>query len=238
MSTEPPTFNHLIDLLTVDTPTFMRRDVGVELHEKQGLLQQLREAIFGGMEGNGGTSGYGSRPPLDPAAVDLLEEITKQASQALAAVSNLPTPYGHAEHYVRLWAGQAFENGPYVVTAKTTTETGIIFEERFQLTGYALARKWVDRVEAFFNPPVTAEVTAPCPRTECSARYVYRVKDGVEIQSAALNMTRDRMTGDTIDARCSACGTVWARDELERLAVLIGAKSDTPEESLLSASVE
>lgn len=215
------TFNHLIDLLTLDTPTYMRRDAGMELHTKQGLLEQLREAIFGGMEGGGSSAGYGSRPPIDASAVDLLDEITKQASQALAAVSNLPTPYGHAESYVRLWAGQADDTHLYAVTAMATTDKGVVFEERFEMTGYALARRWVDRVEGFFNPPVPAEITAPCPK--CHQRYVYRIKEGVEIRSSALNMLRDRETGNTIEARCSNCGVVWAREDLEALAALVGA---------------
>jgi len=221
MTTTAPTFNHLIDLLTLDTPTFVRRDAGMELHNKQGLLEQLREAIFGGMEGGGSSAGYGSRPPLDPAAVDLLEEITKQATQALSQVSKMPTPYGHAESYVRLWAGQSSESQMFAVTAKATTDQGGIFEERFEMPAYQLAQRWVDRVEGFFNPPVTAEITAPCPRPECGVRYVSRVKDGVEIQSSALSMTRDRETGTTLEAKCAACGVVWHREDLPRLAALV-----------------
>ena len=224
MTETAPTFSHLIELLTADTPTFVRRDVGLELHTKQGLLQQLREAIFGGMEGGGSSAGYGSRPPIDSSAVDLLDEITKQATQALAQVSKMPTPYGHAEAYVRLWAGQAGDSQMFTVTATATTDAGVIFEERFEMPAYQLAQRWVDRVEGFFNPPVTAEVCAPCPRPECGERYVSRVKDGVEIRSAALTMSRDRATGTTLGARCSACGVSWAREDLEALAALVGAK--------------
>jgi len=223
MTDTDPTFIHLIDLLTVDTPTFVRRDVGMELHQKQGLLQQLREAIFGGMEGGASSAGYGSRPPIDASAVDLLNEITQQATQALRDVSPLPTPFGHAEHYVRLWAGQADETQLFIVTAPATTNAGGVFEERFELTGYALAKKWVDRIEGFFNPPVTAEITAPCPH--CGARYVSRTKDGVEIQTAALTMLRDRETGDTLEARCSGCGDSWGPSELARLAALVGGEA-------------
>lgn len=220
MTDTEPTFSQLIDLLTVNTPTFIRRDVGMEMHDKQGLLAQLRGAIFGGMESGASSAGYGSRPPIDATAVDLLEEITTQATQALAAVSNLPTPYGHAETYVRLWAGQATDDQTFIVTAKATAASGKVFDERFQMTGYRLAKRWVDKVEGFFNPPSSAEICAPCPR--CEQRYIYRVKDGVEIQSAAINMLRDRETGTSLEARCSNCGTVWQREELERLGALVG----------------
>lgn len=226
MTETEPTFIHLIDLLTVDTPVFVRRDVGMELHQKQGLLQQLREAIFGGMEGGGSSAGYGSRPPIDASAVDLLEEITRQATQALASVSPTPTPFGHAEDYVRLWAGQADETQLFTVTAPATGDNGVIFDERFEMTGYALAKKWVDRIERFFNPPVTAEICAPCPKPDCGARYVYRVKDGEHTQSAAVTMLRDRETGETLEARCGGCGASWGRAELARLGAMISAGSE------------
>jgi len=225
VSDTEPTFIHLIDLLTVETPVFFKRDAGLELHQKQGLLQQLREAIFGGMEGGGSSAGYGSRPPIDASAVDLLEEITTQATQALAAVSPGPTPYGHAESYVRLWAGQTDETQLFTVTAPATGDNGVIFDERFEMNAYALAKKWVAKIEGFFNPPVSAEICAPCPKEDCGARYVYRTAGGETTQSSALKMLRDRDTGDTLEARCSSCGATWGRGELTRLGELISAGS-------------
>ena len=227
-----PTFYDLLETLTAE-PHYEKRD-GKQFLTNIGLLQQLREAVFAGMETTGGSSAFGSKPPMDAAAEDLLNEITIQASEALSAVSNLPTPYGHAESYVRLWAGQTDADRLVGVSAKVTdhgiTEleahaAGVtrVYRETTATTSYKLLQSWVERIEGFFNPPSSAEIQAACPN--CGQRYVHRQKDGQHVQSSALNFVRDRDTGETIEAKCSACKRSWGADDFERLAVLIGGKT-------------
>ena len=229
---EQPTFLNLLDQLTKETPTFIRRDAGMELKQRIGLLQQLREAVFGGMESTGGSSQFGSRPPIDPAAVDLLTEITDQAAQVLAKVTHTPTPYGHAEHYVRLWAGQVTEGQAFTVTSRATINNArqyassnpgkpTVYDSPAEYTAYGLLARWVERIEDFFNPPSSKEIKAPCPN--CGERYMHRMKDGELVRSAALNIHRDKETGVSIEARCSVCARSWPRSQFEFLAEMIGA---------------
>lgn len=219
--TDEPTFLDLIHRLTRETPGYVERENGKEILLRIGLLEQLREAMFGGMEGTGGSSSFGSKPPIDTGALDLLNEITEQATVVLAAVTGRPTPFGHAEDYVKEWAENTTEDKSFVVTSPATSEVGEIFNERFEYTAYNLAKRWVQRVDDFFDPPRTREVKAPCPA--CSTRYVFRMKDGEVIQSPALNIRIDRETGVSIDARCSHCGSEWPRAKFELLAKMVGA---------------
>lgn len=227
-----PTFYDLLETLTAE-PHYEHRD-GKQFLTHIGLLQQLREAVFAGMETTGGSSAFGSKPPMDAGAEDLLNEITIQASEALAAVSNLPTPYGHAESYVRLWAGQTHADRLVGVSSRVTdhgiTEleahaAGVtrVYRETTATTSYKLLQSWVERIEGFFNPPSGAEIQAACPN--CGQRYVHKQKDGQHVQSSALNFIRDRDTGATLEAKCSACKRSWPPAEFERLAVLIGGKT-------------
>lgn len=223
-------FLDVIDQLTKPHPVTLRRDAGTTIHTQDGLLLQLREAVFSGMEGGSGSQ-FGSKPPIDPAAVDLLEEITTQAAEALAQVTGKPVPYGHAEHYVRLWAAQVDDNDVMIVTTAETIELPpgdlrpAVFRERHEYTAVQLVRHWQARVEAFFNPPKDAEIMAPCP--QCGERYVYRRKDGVTVQSSALVFIRDRETGDTSEARCQECGASWGPALFIRLGELIAAAAQT-----------
>lgn len=250
MSTElkPRTFLELLDVLTKETHQWVKRDVGMELKTQDGLLQQLRAAVFADMNSTGGSSSFSSRSPIDAGAVDLLEEITDQATQVLALVSKTVTPYGHAEHYVRLWAGQTFPQQSFKVSSRRTVPNAeqiwdegppyrSVVETVFaEYTAEQLLFRWVTRVESFFNPPVSAEIPAPCPY--CEARYVYRTKDGHTVRSSALNFSRDRTTGDTLAARCSECGVVWNPSQFEMLAKMVGAKplpelsDETPKENV------
>jgi hypothetical protein len=241
-ATEPPTFLDLVDQLTRDRPGTVTRDNGDEERTQLGLLHQLRSAVFGGMENTGGSSAFGSKPPIDTAAVDILEEITSQAAQVLAAVDQHPTPFGQAETYVRLWAGQTTEAKMFTISTRATvhnpdendTTKPRVFDELTEISAYRLLERWIERIQSFFNPPGSREIAAPCP--ECGERYLYRLKDGEHIQSAAVNISRDRETGLYTEARCGVCTKVWPRSELEALARLVGARpipelaDDTPKE--------
>lgn len=228
-----PSFRELVDLLTEPTTRKVLRDTGKTSQVSvDGLLVQLRAAVFGGMEGTGASSSFAAKPPLDPAAVDLLEEITEQAAKVLAIAKPSPTPFGHAEQYVRLWSALVSESQVVhftvrsVVPSQVDPETYVpgkpsVFDERVESTAYDLVASWVDRVETFFNPPSSREIQAACP--VCGARYVERFKDGEITRSAALNIRRERATGRPVEAKCAACTATWEPDKFEFLAELVGA---------------
>lgn len=217
-----PTFLDLIDRLTRVTVQVIETDGGLKRVESDGLLQMLREAVFGGMEGTGGGSSLGSKPPIDTGATDLLNLIDTQAAAVLRAVDPKPTPYGQTEVYVRLWAGQTADSTMFRVGTPATSATGEVFTELQDITAIRLAAQWVARIEQFFDPPASADIMAPCP--ECGVELLTRVSDGVTTHPYALNLRRDRRTGETIDAVCLNCGREWQRPDLMRLAALVGAK--------------
>jgi len=231
---EHQTFLGLIDQLTKPHP----RTVGEITQTVDGLLQQLRGAIFLGLETGGTGSAFGSRLPLDASSADLLDEIDRQAAEVLAAVTHTPTPYGTTESYVRLWAGQTTENKLFTVTTRRTVDNPqkmvaqflaanpgkptppTVFSSPQQMSASRLVQSWVDRIEDLFNPPSTREIRAACPA--CDVRYIHKVKDGQHVRSAALNFVRDR-EGRTSAAKCSSCLVSWGPPQFEWLARHIGA---------------
>jgi len=242
---EPPTFLTLVDRLTKPHPEALARDHGTEIQTVDGLLQQLRGAIFLGLETGGAGAAFGSRLPLDATATDLLEEIDRQAAEVLMAVQQGPTPYGTTEAYVRRWAGQTTEGKLFTVTVRQTVDNPeeyyrthpgkpTVFSGMVQYTAMQLVQSWVDRIEDLFNPPSTREIRANCPA--CDARYVFKVKDGHHQQSAALNFVRDS-EGRTLAAKCSACSASWGPPQFEWLARHIGAKP-LPELSTTAGIIE
>ena len=218
------TFLDLIDQLTRPHPVTVQRLAGAEIRTEDALLVMLRDAVFGGMEGGGSGSSFGSKPPIDVGALDIIEEITVQATEALAAVDKRPTPLGQAEDYVRLWAGLIDEASLVVVSVPGMSETDppVAFRELRECNAYELVSRWVSRIRDFFNPPKTMEITAACPVSECGQRYVYRNRDGEHLRSAALTISIDRETDRSIGAKCSACGAMWEPGEFEQLRDLIG----------------
>jgi hypothetical protein len=231
-------FHNMIDKLTKNTSEFILRDDGLKKHHGDGLLQQLREAVFIGMSDSGG-SAMGSRPPIAAAALDLLNEITEQAAEVLAAIDPHPTPYGEAEKYVRLWSAQVIDTTKVTVTRREGDKDsdGVEFVRTVtdHLTAMELVQAWISGIENYFDPPRTSAIPNPCPR--CDARYFYKKKDGENIRSAALNLIKDS-SGRTTEARCSHCAASWSPPQFIYLAHILGYElprelSDTPETTVV-----
>jgi hypothetical protein len=222
------TFTEMVDHLTKEHEVPLQRDTGTTMVLEDGLLPMLREAIFLGMEhGSGG--GFGSRPPMDAGAVDLLEEITSQAAEVLAAVDRRPTPFGHVEEYVRLWSGLVNESSRVRVSSRRLSQPvppalPRVFLEVRELTAFRLVRLWYSRVREFFEPPRFREISAACPL--CGVRYVFRRVDGVVVRSSVLRFVLDGGS-DSVRAECVSCGGVWLPDRFLFLGQLLAEQERT-----------
>lgn len=213
-------FLDMVDQLTRVHPVTVDTDTGKQIQSENGLLQQLREAVFGGMEAGAGGSSFGARLPIAEGAFDLLDRIDRQAAEALALVDSHPTPLGHAEDHVRAWAARVGEFDRVIVSVKATTVNGDVFNELREYTATSLVYAWLSSVREFFDPPSRREITAPCPN--CGIQKVSRMVDGETVEVPVFWFRRDN-TGRTVDAHCDACDQVWTPGQWEWLAKAIGA---------------
>lgn len=226
------TFHELIDKLTRGQAEFVTTDDGQKLVTSNGLLEELRVAVFAGMENGGGGSSFGSKPPIDAGAMDLLNEITTQATEALAQVDKRPTPFGQAEHYVALFSAAVQEETMVTVTASDTlpddVETAVgaprAYRRKVEATAINHLRRWVSQIESFFNPPALGEIKSPCP--SCGIEFTWKSSDGLATPTRVLNFHRDRATGETQSAKCSNCGVEWGPSQFEHLARVVGGIRD------------
>lgn len=224
-----------VDRLTTANHKIIHRDHGTEVLTSSGLIQQLREAVEEGREGGAGSSSFGSRPPIDPAAKDLLLEIGEQARTVLQAATGLPSPLGQAEKHIRLWAAAVNETTMVEVSVRRTVPESrleawlaadprnrAVYTDSMRLEAWRLLKHWIARIEGFFYPPDTREIKAPCP--VCEERFIYREKDGHTVQSAAMVFVREE--GEIVHAACLACGLKWQPAQFDWLAGAIGAIAD------------
>lgn len=229
------TFWSDIDRLTSANHKIVHRDEGTEVLTSNGLIQQLRDAVAEGMEGGGSSSSFGSRPPIDASAKDLLREISGQAQVALRAATGLPAPLGLAEKHIRLWAAAVNESTMVEIITRRQYPDHVVDDwykrgvqdkhravtkDPMQLEAWRLVKHWIGRIEGFFYPPDTREIKAACP--VCDERWVYREKDGQTVQSPAMMFVRDE--GEITHATCMACGLKWLPAQFEWLAQAVGAK--------------
>jgi hypothetical protein len=231
------TFWSDIDRLTSANHKIVHRDRGTEVLTSSGLIQQLREAVAQGMEGGGSSSAFGSRPPIDASAKDLLREIGGQAHVALQAATGLPAPVGSAEKHIRLWGAAVNESTMVTIVARRQVPDRVVDEwykagvqdryravvkETRDIGAWPLVKHWISRIESFFFPPDTREIKAACP--VCDERFIHREKDGQTVQSSAMVFVRDE--GEITHASCLACGLKWMPAQFDWLAGAIGAIAD------------
>jgi len=179
---------------------------GLEFHMVSGLLAQLRDAVFGGMETTGG-SALGSKLPISAAALDLYTVIDREIAEAWVASFNRVPGTDRTERLLAEWAIHIAGDAIVIAGGK-------------EYMAEALVVRWVRKVEDFFDPPRLSEIQAAC--FVCDARYVYSKVDGEDVRSAALRFHRSRDTGETLDARCMACGKAWLPHEFDFLGKSLG----------------
>lgn len=201
---------------------------GIEIHQRAGLLEQLRDAVFGGMEKTGG-SGTKAKLPMSDAAVDLYDLIDRQISEAWASVNGRPPSVERPEQLVTEWAAVTREDVIVVVTHTEQYErwdeakgrnVPYVIRAREEFSPQNLVGHWIALIEDFLNPERTAGIKAPC--IQCGASKVARRKDGESVTTDAMVFRRDRDTGRTLDARCLNCGAMWVPSQFEFLAASIG----------------
>lgn len=217
-----------VDVLIRDHKKTVWTPEGPEIHDRPPLLEQLHDAVFGGMEKTGGGSSLG-RAPISEAALDLYTLINEQIAESWHAVTGrVPSPLATPGMLVAEWSRTVQEDAVVVVTRPEQHErpderyghVTVVIRVREEHTPATLTSQWVGQIEDFFNPERTAGIAAPC--IQCGRRKVPRVKDGEVVESDALVFRRDRTTGRTLDARCLACATVWPPSQFEFLAKAIG----------------
>ncbi|WP_308491041.1 DUF7341 domain-containing protein [Microbacterium terrisoli] len=184
---------------------------GFEVHSEPSLISQLREAIFGSGVADNSGRGHRSKLPLQAAALDLYTDIDTEITVCWAEQFELVPGPERLEQMLARWA------------AKIDDDTIVTVNGRDMYAKDAV-KGWEQRIRDYFDPPRMAEIQSPC--VSCGERYVYRWVDGENVRSSALGFRRDRDTGETLDARCAACGVVWTPAQFKFLAEQI-AKTET-----------
>lgn len=213
---------------TISTPD------GIEIHDRPGLLQQLHDAVFGGLEKTGG-SGSKAKLPISEAALDLHELIDQQITEAWAAATKRVPGVATPGQMLAEWSRLVLEDSIVVVTRpeqhdrwseKHHDKVPVVIRVREEHTPAALAGLWVTMIEDFLNPDRTAGIKAPC--IQCETEKITRRKDGETVVTDALVFRRDKDTGRTLDARCLACGAMWTPSQFPFLMNALDL-DDTPD---------
>ena len=201
---------------------------GVEIHERIGLIEQLRDAVFGGMEQTGGSS-LKAKLPVSEAAVDLYQLIDNQISEAWVSEHKRVPGTDRPERLLTEWATIVQDETIVVVThpeqymrwdEARKCDMPYVIHAREEYKPDTLVKRWVSLIEDFLDPARTAPIKAPC--LQCGASKVGRRKDGEDTVTDALVFRRDRDTGETLDARCLNCGAMWAPNQFEFLIQALG----------------
>lgn len=229
-------YDDLVKQLTKPHHVTYQTDEGTKAIEVPGLLEQLREEIFGGSE-RGAASGNKTKLPLNAPAADLYALIDRQIAEVWAAVFNRVPNADRPEELLVPWSAYVNEHSVVVISTPETIryadptygwERETVNWNPRDVKAIDLLRQWVRAIEELFNPPKTAEIFAAC--ISCGVREVHRIQDGRMVRQTALQFVRDRETGDSTSARCQACGVTWLPSQFYYLAEKIAEneKTDTP----------
>lgn len=196
-----------IEVLVRDHKKAAATSDGIEIGVAPPLLEQLRDAIFAGMEKGGSSGSFGSRVPIDPAALELYEQIDREITAVWVAAFHRVPSIDRVEALLGEWAAWADDETLVPVGGREVYAVDAV-------------RGWVTLIEDFFDSLRPSEIHAPC--VQCGADYVYRHVDGENRKIAALRFNRDRATGATLSASCSECGAKWLPHQFEILAKALG----------------
>lgn len=178
---------------------------------KDPLLEELRAAIHSSTgQTHSGHSPANERSSLNLQAFTIYEDIAGRIASMYATATD-QRPDQSPELNLTGWF-DAFA---------AAHKTGDVIETQMAVAWERLTNM-IDRIVDLFDPPVSKEITEPCPVPGCGARYVGS-DDGNQV--AALNAQYRR--GGHVTAACRACGTEWfGESRLVELARGINASTD------------
>lgn len=210
-------FYNLVERLTRQHRVAVTTDNGVVFATEDGLLQQLREAVFGDSGKNGGTANK-SKLPMNAPALDLLTLIDRQIAEVWSAVTGKAPGVDRSETLLVEWANAVRAETLVTISSPELVNESVIWA-RAEHTPQGLMERWEQQILDLFDPPRTAEILAAC--ISCGEREVWKTKDGESVKQSALVFVRDRMTGDSTEARCLVCAASWSPDQFMYLAEAI-----------------
>lgn len=210
-------FYNLVERLTRQHRVAVTTDNGVVFATEDGLLQQLRESVFGDAGKNGGTANK-SKLPMNAPALDLLTLIDRQIAEVWAAVTGRVPGAGRSETLLVEWANAVRPDSLVTISAPETANETVIWT-RAEYTPQGLLERWERQILELFDPPRTAPNPNAC--INCDQREVWRMKDGEQIKQTALILVIDRETERATELRCQACGTSWPSSQFEWLNAAI-----------------
>lgn len=210
-------FYNLVERLTRQHRVAVTTDNGVVFATEDGLLQQLRESVSNSGD-SGATSSNKTKLPINAPAFDLLTLIDRQIAEVWATLTRRVPGIDRAETLLTEWAG-AVRPETLVTVSSPEMANGQVIWTKAEHTPQALMERWERQITELFDPPRQAEILAAC--INCGEREVWRVKDGENIKQSALIFVRDRITGDSTEARCLVCASSWSPDQFRYLAEAI-----------------
>jgi hypothetical protein len=190
-------------------------DEGTTVASRDGLLQQLREAVFGSSD-RGATAANKAKLPMNAAALDLYTLIDRQVAEVWGAAFSRVPGAEKPEALVAQWSAHV---DPFAIVRYSTPETVRRWSDKFredvehvvwtlnEASPYNLLARWHRAISELFDPPRL--ITNPAACVSCGARSSYRRLDGQTVKSTALVIEVDRMTNRPKEVRCLACEASW-----------------------------
>lgn len=217
-------FYNLVERLTKPHRVAVTTDNGLVFAMEDGLLQQLRDAVFGD-NGSNTHSSSKARLPMNAPALDLLTLIDRQVAEVWAAVTGKIPGAARTEQLLIEWASAANHDRFAVVSTPERNNAGVVIHTRAEYLPEALLEAWTKQITELFDPPRTAEIFGPC--IACGESETWRMSDGERVRRTAMVFVRDRITGDSTEARCQVCGVSWMPSQFLYLAESMGRQADT-----------
>lgn len=198
-------------------------DAGTTTASRDGLLEQLREAVFGSSD-KGGAASNKSKIPMNAAALDLYTLIDRQVSEVWGAAFGRVPGADKPEALMAQWSAQV---DPFTIVRYSSPETVRLWSDKHrekiehvvwtldETSPYNLLSRWYRAITELFDPPRL--MTNPAACVSCGARESYRRLDGQTVKSTALVIELDRITNRPKEVRCLACETSWGPELFEWL---------------------
>lgn len=206
-------FYNMVERLTREHRVVVNTDDGVKFAKADGLLKQLRDAIFNSGD-KGATAGNKAKLPINAPALDLLTLIDRQIAEVWGAVTGRIPNADRSEKLLTEWAN-AIQPEKLVTVSSPEMVNDVVIWTKAEHTPDALLSKWTRQIEELFDPPRTAPNPNAC--ISCGEREVWRKRDGESVRQTALILIIDRETDKATSLRCQACGISWSADQFEWL---------------------